>query len=138
MNKEGAYGGDFVKRGKSCGKTTTIGLAYDLVMANGGTSTMKKPLGGNKKDFEDVVRYNGMKVAFFPMGDYSGVLIDAMKNADANGIDKFVCACNSRFVRPFQHITQYKHTIVNKQIAKTKTMELPLNTQDATTIFFLI
>ena len=122
----------------SSGKTTSLNMLYKQVLLVG-QSTNKQPLGGNKKDFSDIVIYNNLKVAFFTMGDYSQYLIDAMRNYANQSIDVLICACNSKFVKPYKEIQKYPNSsVVQKSIATIKTNEIIQNTHDANTLLGLI
>lgn len=121
-----------------CGKTTTLNLVYLNVLAHGGISTNKRPLGGDPNDFSDIVLYNNQKIAFFTMGDYSGYVVNAIRDNNNRGVDLLICACNSRFVRPFTEMAKYPHNILNKTLASPTSDELTSNTNDANLIFGLI
>lgn len=103
----------------SSGKTTTLNIVYNEVISLGGTSTNKQTLGGNPKDFSDIVNWMGKKIAFYTMGDYSKYLIDASKKYDASGIDILVCASNKRFVKPLSALSNYSCHVVPKTIVPT-------------------
>lgn len=98
----------------SCGKTTTLNLVYDSIIAKGGGSTNRQPQGGNPHDFSDIVRWNGRSIAFFTMGDFSKPLMDAIRDFDIQRCDVLVCACNSKLVKPPRLIATFQHTIFNK------------------------
>jgi hypothetical protein len=123
----------------SSGKTSTINLVYNRVLAAGGVSMRRLQLGGNRHDFEDIVNYKGKKVAFFSMGDYSGALIAAIQRYNAIPVDVFVCATNTRFVKPIPFIRTFPHHhIIPKTIASATLSEVIANDRDASTIFGLI
>lgn len=123
----------------SCGKTTTINLVYNRVLAAGGVSTGRTALGSNPLDFEDVVNYKGKRVAFFSMGDYAGALINAIHRYNALPVDTFVGATNTKFVRPGRLIATFQHhNIIPKTLATATLTETVANDRDANTIFALI
>ena len=125
--------------GNSCGKTTTLTIVYQMLLSNSWKSTNKKPLGGNRKDFEDVVNKQNKRVAIFTMGDYSLQVISAMTKYNSQKVDVLVCACNSRFVKPYIEIKKYvPNNIIQKSVTSSKNMEITMNNNDATTIFNLI
>src|SRR3954466_6732641 len=84
----------------NCGKTATLNIVYNIVVQQGGVSTMFQPQGGNPKDFSDVVNWNGRSIAFFTMGDFSGRLIEAIQEFGDQNCEVLVCACNDRLVKP--------------------------------------
>ncbi|MDP4239772.1 MAG: hypothetical protein Q8904_09935 [Bacteroidota bacterium] len=120
------------------GKTTTLNIVYNTLLNNGGKSTNKQKLGGDPNDFFDLVIYNNQKIYFFTMGDYSGYLIDSIRDCNSKGYDLLICACNSRFVRPFQEMNNYLHNIIDKTVVNSSSLELAANNADATTIINLI
>ncbi|WP_430408701.1 hypothetical protein [Kordia sp.] len=125
----------------NCGKTTTLNLVYDDLIAKGATVFIaKKQVGGDKRDFETVLIYHGKKIAFFTMGDYSIYLIEAIIKYEALKVDILICASNIKFVKPIKKIVTYNHNLVIKSIAspKTKTANSIENNKDATTIVGLI
>lgn len=105
----------------SCGKTTTLNKVYDYINPTiEDIIIAKSKLGGDPKDFECVVKYKGITVAFFTMGDFSGYLIKAFEKYDKIQCDFLICACNNHFKRPYQQIKKYPHSIIDK---------IPLNSQ---------
>lgn len=104
--------------GKSgCGKTTTLNKVYNYINPN--KEDIIKPkskLGGEKKDFECIIRYNGKNIAFYTMGDYSKKLVTAMNNYQSE-CDFLICACNSKFKKPKAHIKKFNHIIIDKKIS---------------------
>jgi hypothetical protein len=122
----------------SCGKTTTLNMVYSMLLVNHTQSTNKQPLGGNKSDFSDIVNYKGRKIAFFTMGDYSLHIVNAMTNYANQGADILVCACNSKFVKPFKVIQQYPHTIIDKTVASAPISQQSANMFDAQQLLALI
>lgn len=131
-----------LRGGDSCGKTATINLVYDrlLLPINGGTSTGKRKVGGDIRDFEDIVNYKGQTVAFYSMGDLAYATIGAINKFDKLGIDVLIIASNTKFVRPIQLIMTFAHNLVVKKLAvpSNPTNDLAANTLDANTIFGLI
>ena len=123
---------------KSCGKSSTLNVIHQLLLANDGVSTNKQPLGSNKKDFSDIVSYQNQKIAFFTMGDYSMHIISAMTNYGNRGIDVLICACNNKFVKPYKEIEKYPHHLLTKTLASAAISQQAANTADADKIFTLI
>jgi len=122
----------------SSGKTTTLNLLHKVVLSKNGKSTCKKQLGGNKYDFSDVVQFNNKTIGFFTMGDYSLEVCNAIKKYDNLKIDILICACNSRFIKPFQLIKNYTYKIINKTLASNKSDEIGSNQKDMDLIMDLI
>jgi hypothetical protein len=125
------------------GKTSTLNLAYDMLIASGGISTNRQPLGGDPNDFSDIVNItvNGInqQVAFYTMGDFSTYLADAIKAYAHQGCDVLVCAIstNTPKIRANKALNQLNATRINKTVALTPAVLAP-NTADAQTIFQLI
>lgn len=123
------------------GKTSTLNLVYDMLVPNGGgVSTNRQPLGGDPRDFSDIVVRGTQRIAFFTMGDYSTYLANAIYDYDGQGCDVLVCALstNNAKIRAHNALNQYNTTRINKTIAPNTTTELATNTTDAQTIFNLI
>jgi hypothetical protein len=129
-----------LRGGDSCGKTETINLVYNRVILNVGTSTNKQQVGGDIRDFSDVVNFKGQTVAFYSMGDLAYATIGAINKYDALGIDVLIIANNIKFVKPIQLIITFAHNLVIKTIASPKTTvnNSIANTTDANIIFGLI
>lgn len=124
----------------SCGKTSTLNLVYNNVLNNGGKSTNKRQVGGDRNDFSDFVNYKGLKIAFYTMGDYSIHTINAIKYYDTFGVDVLICASNIKFKKPIVLISSYEHNLVVKTIASPNSLanNLMANTTDANKILGLI
>ncbi len=123
------------------GKTRTLNLVYDMLVPNGGgVSTNRQPLGGDPRDFSDIVVRGTQRIAFFTMGDYSTYLANAIYDYDRQGCDVLVCALstNNAKIRANNALNQFNTTRINKTIAPNATAELATNTADAQTIFNLI
>lgn len=124
------------------GKSTTLGMVYDMVLKAGGVPTNKQPLGGDPKDFSDIVRYKSLNVAFFTMGDFSNALVQAIKNYAKQKCDVLVCSISSSTpkVRANNALNRRGAHRINKTIAtpNTAAAQLAANTTDAQTIFALI
>lgn len=129
-----------LRGGDSCGKTETINLVYDRVILSGGISTNKQQVGGDIRDFSDVVNYKGQTVAFYSMGDLANTTIGAINKYNALGIDVLVIASNIKFVKPIQLIRTFAHNLVTKTVASPRNTvnNNSANTTDANTIFGLI
>jgi len=131
-----------LRGGGSCGKTATLNLVYDrlLLPTNSGISTGKKQVGGDIRDFSDIVNYKGLTVAFYSMGDLAFATIDAINKYNSLSIDVLVIASNIKFVKPIQLILTFTHDLVTKTVASpinTSNNNIA-NTSDANTIFGLI
>lgn len=123
------------------GKSTTIGILYQLLLSNGGTSTNKKPLGGDPKDFSDIViNYKNLKIAIFSMGDNSNAISKAIVNYNNQNCDFFICSLSTGTlkVRANSRINQFRNTRITKTIASQSLTETQANINDANTMFGLI
>lgn len=129
-----------LRGGDSCGKTATINLVYDRVILSGGVSTCKTKVGGDIRDFSDVVNYKGQTVAFYSMGDLAFATIKAINKYNALGIDILVIASNIKFKKPIKLILEYSNNLVIKTLAnpKNEANNSIANTSDANIIFGLI
>ena len=100
----------------SCGKTTTLNKVYEFINPTiENIIKEKSKLGGDPKDFECIIKYNGKTVAFFTMGDFSSYLIKAFERYDKMQCDFLICACNTHFTRPYQKIKKYSNLIIDKK-----------------------
>lgn len=123
------------------GKTSTLNLVYDMLVPNGGgVSTNRQPLGGDPRDFSDIVVRGTQRIAFFTMGDFSTYLANAIYDYDRQGCNVLVCALssNNAKIRANNALNQFNTTRINKTIAPNASAELATNTADAQTIFNLI
>ncbi|MCE9538805.1 MAG: hypothetical protein K8R85_06260 [Bacteroidetes bacterium] len=123
------------------GKTRTLILVYDMLVPNGGSvANNRQPLGGDPRDFSDIVIRGTLRIAFYTMGDYSTFLADAIFDYDRQGSDILVCALstNTAKVRANNALNQFNAIRINKTIAPNTTAELVINSADAQTIFDLI
>ncbi|TAE80967.1 MAG: hypothetical protein EAY81_10065 [Bacteroidetes bacterium] len=129
-----------LRGGSSCGKTATLNLVYDRLIALGGIASHKVKLGGDPKDFEDIVIYKGQKIAFFTMGDYAYASINAITKYAGLKVDVLIIASNVKFVRPIKVIVSYPHHLINKTVSSPSNPanDLIANTTDAATILGLI
>jgi hypothetical protein len=129
-------------RGKDkCGKTETLTIVYLKILDNKGESTCKKTEGNPIfKDFSDIVKYKGLKVAFFTMGDYSTVTTRIIKEYHTQKVDVLILASNTKFVKPIKLIEKYIHQMIEKTIATSNTKKdyKTKNDSDADRIFALI
>jgi len=108
---------------RSCGKTSTLNMVYNSINpTEGDIIEPRKQLGGNPHDFECIVCFNERKVAFFTMGDYSCYLLEAFEKYNTK-CDYLICACNTRFVKPYERINNFEHVIIDKRIAIGRTQE---------------
>jgi hypothetical protein len=123
------------------GKTTTIGLVYDLVINSGGVSTKRQTLGGDPKDFSDIVTgFKNKEIAFFSMGDNSTELALAIYNYNRQNCDLIICALSTGTakVRANNAINKFNATRFNKRIAANPSLENQANVIDASIIFYTI
>jgi hypothetical protein len=106
------------------GKTTTLHMVYDSIdLAPEDIIEPKKLLGNEENDpndFECIIRYKDkLSIAFYTMGDYSGDLMDAFDRYNTK-CDYLICACNTGKKNPYSRIKNYRHTIIDKTVAKSK------------------
>jgi len=125
------------------GKTETIDLIYDLVIKAGGKSTAKKPLGGDPRDFEDIViNYKSKTIAFFSMGDYSNALADGVRRFAAANCHLMVCALSLNGSKVNANNAINLHGKPSRRIRKTiesnKGLQSATNLIDAQKIFAMI
>jgi len=123
------------------GKTRTLNLVYDMLVPNGvGVSTNRQPLGGDPRDFSDIVISGTQRIAFFTMGDYSTYLAKVIFDYDRQNCDVLVCALstNTGKVRANNALNQFNATRINKTVASNTNTETAVNTADAQIIFNLI
>ena len=102
----------------NCGKSTTLNLVYDYIHQKEGDIIEAKMVLGNPKyrDFECIIQYRDKTIAFYTMGDYSYCLLDAFEKYYTK-CDYLICACNTRFVKPYKRICDFEHIIIDKSIA---------------------
>ncbi len=80
------------------GKTRTLNLVYDMLVPNGGgVSTNRQPLGGDPRDFSDIVIRGTQRIAFYSMGDYSTYLANAIYDYDRQGCDVLVSPTTPKY-----------------------------------------
>ncbi len=123
------------------GKTTTVGLLYEILLANGGTSTNKELLGGDPNDFSDiVVDYKNLKIAIFTMGDNSTEISKAIVRYNNLGCDFFICSLSTGTpkIRANNRINQYQNTRIQKTLSSQNISETQANNNDANRMFLLI
>lgn len=122
------------------GKTTTINLVWDLLRNNGGTSTNRRPYGGDLNDFIDVVVWNNLKIGILSMGDLSTPIANEIQKFNSQKCDIVVCALstNTAKVRANNALNNFNATRINKTITPDQNAELATNTADAQTIFNLL
>jgi len=123
------------------GKISTLNIVYNLLLQNGGVSTIRQVLGNPvQNDFSDIVVRKTQRIAFYTAGDYSTYLATAIYDYDRQNCDVIVCALstNTLKVRSNNALNQFNATRVNKTIASNNNSELGINTIDAQTIFNLI
>ncbi|WP_202704273.1 hypothetical protein [Flavobacterium sp. UGB4466] len=121
-------------------KTTTIGLFYQLLL-NVGTSTNKKRLGGDPKDFSDIViNYKNLKIALFSMGDNSTAISQAIVHYNNQKCDLFICSLSAGTpkIRANNRINRFNNTRIPKSITSQILTESQTNNNDANRIFALI
>lgn len=123
------------------GKTTTIGLVYELLLQNGGKSTNKTPLGLDPKDFCDIVLgYKNLKIAIFTIGDNSTAISKAISGYNVLECDIFICSLSTGTpkIRANNKINRFPNTRIVKTTCPPAINENQANNTDANTIFSLI
>jgi hypothetical protein len=123
------------------GKTTTLNKAWDILCKeNGGNSTNRKQLGGDRNDFSDIVIFNEQCIAFFTMGDYSTALARAINNYLNQGCDVLIYALNINTlkVRANNAINQFPNARIDKLLSNNTLTEEQANESDARRIFNLL
>lgn len=128
-----------LRGGNSTGKTTTLNIVYnDLINKGAQIITPKSQLGGNKKDFESTISYNGLIISFYTMGDFAKKLKEAITKYDNNKIDIFICASNTKFVTPIKLILKHKNNLVTKSLSTSIKNQKIENIKDSKIILNLI
>jgi len=97
-----------------CGKTTTLNLVDQELRARGAQSTNRVQQGGNINDFSDRLIFNGQRIGYLTMGDYSRVILQCWDQFEQQQCDLFITACNDRFVKPVRRLNSYAHNVVRK------------------------
>lgn len=97
-----------------CGKTTTLNLVEQELRARGAQTTNRVQQGGNKDDFSALLIFNGRRIGYLTMGDYSRVILQCWDQFEQQQCDLFVTACNDRFVKPVRRLNSYAHNVVRK------------------------
>lgn len=122
------------------GKTTTLGMVYDLLTKGMTPFPAKTLLGGDPNDFECIVNYNGQQIAFYTMGDYSNYLSNAITRYYSQGCDIFICALstNTSKINANKKINRYNGHRISKTLASLSLTELQANQYDANIIFGMI
>lgn len=123
------------------GKTETIGLAYDIVLNNGGISSNRTQVGNDPRDFEDILtNYKNKTIAFYSAGDDSTALSKAIWKYSSANCDLMVCALSTGTakVRANKAINAHNSTRLNKTISSILTQFPAVNSTDAQTILTLI
>ncbi|MDE5419783.1 hypothetical protein L3049_17470 [Labilibaculum sp. DW002] len=123
------------------GKSTTIGLVYELLLSDGGISTNRQPLGGDPKDFSDIViNYKNLKIGFFSMGDNSNALSIAMDEYNSINCDLFICSLSTatKKIRANKKIDKFSSKRIDKTLANNIVTESQANKNDADLIFNII
>ncbi len=119
------------------GKTTALVLVYQAVLLAGGVVTWKRSLGGGVNDFQAIVSFMGRQIVFFTMGDSSNPLCNAMRLYAGRGIDTFVCACNTKLVKPPRLAATFRpHHILSKTVVlvANSALQASANAADASAI----
>ena len=108
------------------GKTTTIGLLYQMLLNNGGIPTNKQQLGRDPNDFSDIViNYKNLKIAIFTMGDNSNAISQAIVNYNNLNCDFFVCSLSTGTskIRANNRLNQYRNIRVQKTVVSQSITE---------------
>lgn len=99
----------------NCGKTTTINMICDTFIANGAIEIEKKKyLQPDARDFTSLLNYHQQIIGICSLGDYASEVIKYFDVYEKKNADILICACNNRFVTPFERIKRYNHQIVYK------------------------
>lgn len=123
------------------GKTTTIGLVYEIILHHGGNPTVKQQLGNDPKDFKDIVtNYMNKKIGFFSMGDYSNELADAINYYAEENCDLLICALSigEPQIRANNRLDNFKTTRINKTVVSDVATECRVNVMDSLIILGLV
>ncbi|MDI5950274.1 hypothetical protein [Flavobacterium yafengii] len=123
------------------GKTTTIGILYNLLLSNGGISTNKQALGRDPNDFSDIViNYKNLKIGIFSMGDNSTAISQGIVNFNNQNCDVFICSLSTGTpkVRANNRINRFQNIRIPKTIASQNITENQANNNDANRLFGLI
>lgn len=123
----------------SCGKTTTLNEVFTVLKQEGAQIIEEIQL-PNGKDFSCIIDCHGMKIAFYTMGDYAHLIIDAMTKYNAKGCDMLICACNDRHVTPPRKLKDYpgSQLIPKTVVAKEAALMKKANTDDTERIVEMI
>ena len=119
----------------SCGKTTTLNMIYDFINPPEEDIVESKKKAGN--DFECIIIFNNKRIAFFTMGDFSCHLLEAFEKYNTK-CDYLICACNTRFIKPYKKIKNYEHVIIDKSIASSQIEHDIVNNSDKEKIIKII
>lgn len=113
---------------KDSGKTTTLNMVYDYLTKVVETKIIrsKTQLGGDPKDFECVLDYQGMKVAIFSMGDNIYDIIHAMSYYEGNESNILIVA-NRNKVYARKRLKRYPGSV---EIMKTMPLSDASNKAD--------
>ena len=126
------------------GKTGTLNLLYDDIINNlGGLSTNKQDIyhNGHKRldDFEDVVKFKGVDVAFYTDGDFSRDTIDAINKYDAMKVDVLILASNKSKKNPIKKIMTFPNRQLIEKTVGSSNADFPIaNQKDASDILSYI
>lgn len=113
------------------GKTVTLQLVHDWILANGGESTRLEILGTpTQKDFSDIVIWQGERIGFFTTSDYSRALMNAFREYAKYECKVLICACNTRLIRPQCALTARDATRLEKMVVPEPAWDMA-NTADA-------
>ena len=123
------------------GKTTTLNKVWDILCKeNGGNSTNRERLGGDRNDFSDIVIFNEQRIAFFTMGDFSTPLAKAVFRYSEQGCKVLICALsiNTPKVRANNAINQFTNNRIDKTLSSNILTQEQANENDARRIFNLL
>lgn len=115
------------------GKTTTLNLLYDLLVARLASShNDRKPLGNPaQNDFQETVNYQNEVIEFYTMGDYPKPLELAIREAPGRGITIFICACSGFSDRLIDEFRRHRTAFISKTISVHKEQRIVFNQADA-------
>jgi hypothetical protein len=124
---------------KECGKTSSLYLAYEKIILCGGKGSNFNPEGArNQWDFSDIVSFQGMKIAFFTMGDFEDKIINAFNNYNSQNCDILICSCRNTFSKLISIIKASQHNIIDKTHCSNVLSIFEANIHDCDTILKLI
>jgi hypothetical protein len=124
---------------KNCGKTSSLHLAYEKTILCGGKGSNFNPEGArNQRDFSDIVSFQGIKIAFFTMGDDEDTILNAFNNYNTQNCDILVCSCRDTFTKVISIINVLQNNIIDKTYCSNTLSKFEANIHDCDTILKLL